>query len=68
MFAKVYEALVEGGRFVFSIEPPVITSCDRAWQTPGPRQDWSSTRFENRGLSGHDFARKPPMSDANAFH
>jgi predicted TPR repeat methyltransferase len=34
VFAKVYAALVEGGRFVFSIEHPVITSCDRAWQTP----------------------------------
>jgi Predicted methyltransferase (contains TPR repeat) len=40
VFAKVYQALVEGGRFIFSIEHPVITSCDRAWQTVGPRQDW----------------------------
>src|SRR5919198_5426449 len=27
VFAKVYQALVEGGRFIFSIEHPVITSC-----------------------------------------
>ena len=40
VFAKVYKALVKGGRFIFSIEHPVITSCDRAWQGSGPRQDW----------------------------
>jgi SAM-dependent methyltransferase len=40
VFEKVYQALIEGGRFIFSIEHPVITSCDRAWQTGGPRQDW----------------------------
>lgn len=40
VFAKVYQALAEGGRFIFSVEHPVITSCDRAWQTRGPRQDW----------------------------
>lgn len=40
VFAKVYQALVERGRFIFSIEHPVITSCDRAWQSGGLRQDW----------------------------
>ena len=25
---------------MFSIEHPVITSCDRGWQGNGPRQDW----------------------------
>ncbi len=40
VFAKVFQTLMEGGRFIFSIEHPVITSCDRAWQTVGPRQDW----------------------------
>ena len=40
VFAKLYRALTEGGRFIFSVEHPVITSCDRAWQTGGPRQDW----------------------------
>jgi SAM-dependent methyltransferase len=39
-FANVYQALVDGGRFIFSVEHPVITSCDRAWQTDGLRQDW----------------------------
>lgn len=40
VFANVYQALTEGGRFVFSVEHPVITSCDRGWQAKGPRQDW----------------------------
>jgi SAM-dependent methyltransferase len=40
VFAKVYQALSEGGRFIFSIEHPVITSCDRARPTGGQRRDW----------------------------
>lgn len=40
LFEKVYQALVNDGRFVFSIEHPVITSCDRAWQGKDQRQDW----------------------------
>lgn len=40
IFALVYRTLTAGGRFVFSVEHPVITSCDRGW-TPGTqRQDW----------------------------
>ena len=38
--AQVFQTLVPGGRFVFSVEHPVITSCDRAWQSGGPRQHW----------------------------
>jgi SAM-dependent methyltransferase len=49
VFAKVYEALVEGGRFIFSVEHPVITSCDRAWQNPGPRQDWIVDNYFETG-------------------
>jgi len=40
VFVQVNQALVEGGRFIFSIEHPVITSCDRSRQNGGPRQDW----------------------------
>jgi SAM-dependent methyltransferase len=40
IFAKVSQTLVAGGRFIFSVEHPVITSCDRAWQTGGLRQHW----------------------------
>ena len=39
IFARVYQALNPGGQFVFSVEHPVITSCDRGWQGTGPRQD-----------------------------
>src|SRR5262249_3491457 len=31
VFAQVYHALVDGGRLVFSVEHPVITSCSRGW-------------------------------------
>src|SRR3954447_24355530 len=30
-FGHVYQALASGGRFVFSVEHPVITSCNRGW-------------------------------------
>jgi SAM-dependent methyltransferase len=40
VFAQVYQALVKGGRFVFSVEHPVITSCDRGWPAGTLRQDW----------------------------
>jgi predicted TPR repeat methyltransferase len=39
VFKRVHQTVVGGGRFVFSVEHPVITSCDRAWQGNGPRQD-----------------------------
>ena len=40
VFDRVYQALIDGGQFVFSVEHPVITSCDRAWGHKGVRQDW----------------------------
>jgi SAM-dependent methyltransferase len=40
VFQQVLQALRPGGQFVFSVEHPVITSCDRAWQGVGSRQDW----------------------------
>ena len=40
VFAQVYRALVAGGLFVFSVEHPVITSCDRGWAAGTLRQDW----------------------------
>jgi SAM-dependent methyltransferase len=39
-FAQVYQALTAGGRFVFSVEHPVITSCNRGWPAGTLRQDW----------------------------
>lgn len=40
VFEGVFYALEPGGRFVFSVEHPVITSCDRAYASSGPRQNW----------------------------
>lgn len=36
----IYRALTPGGRFVFSVVHPVITSCDRSRAGGGKRQDW----------------------------
>ncbi len=46
---RAYEALVPGGRIVFSVEHPVITSCDRAWQGQGLRQDWIVDNYFDSG-------------------
>lgn len=40
IFSKVFQALKPSGRFVFSVEHPVITSCDKVWHGEGLRQDW----------------------------
>jgi SAM-dependent methyltransferase len=40
VLAQVHRALVAGGRFVLSVEHPVITSCDRGWPAGTARQDW----------------------------
>jgi SAM-dependent methyltransferase len=49
LFAKVYQALVPGGRFVFSVEHPVITSTDWGWQGNGQREDWVVDNYFNSG-------------------
>ena len=48
-FAKVYRALVDGGRFIFSVEHPVITSCDRSLQNSDLRQDWIVDNYFETG-------------------
>jgi len=40
VFERARQALRPGGRLVFSVEHPVITSCDRGWDQRGPRADW----------------------------
>lgn len=40
IFQKVFQSLKPSGRFVFSVEHPVITSCDKVWHGDGQRQDW----------------------------
>jgi SAM-dependent methyltransferase len=47
--AQVYRALIPGGRFVFSVEHPVITSCDRGWPAGSPRQDWIVDNYFDTG-------------------
>ncbi|MFQ4146104.1 class I SAM-dependent methyltransferase [Chlorogloeopsis sp. ULAP02] len=50
IFTKVFDALVPSGRFVFSVEHPVITSCDRGWKSGTPRQDWIVDDYFTTGL------------------
>jgi SAM-dependent methyltransferase len=40
LFDKVARTLVPGGRFIFSVEHPVITSCSRGWAEGRRRSDW----------------------------
>ncbi len=40
LLRKVHHALRSDGLLVFSVEHPVITSCDRAWQGQGLCQEW----------------------------
>jgi SAM-dependent methyltransferase len=47
---SVHRALVPGGRFVFSVEHPVITSCERAWHGQGQRQDWIVDGYFDTGV------------------
>jgi SAM-dependent methyltransferase len=49
VFTNVYRALVPGGRFIFSVEHPVITSCYRAWRGRGLRQDWIVDEYFETG-------------------
>lgn len=49
VFAAVYRALVPGGRFVFSVEHPVITSSDEGWRGQGQRQAWVVDDYFNTG-------------------
>ncbi len=40
LLASVARALVDGGKLVFSVEHPVITSCARGWKEGTARRDW----------------------------
>ncbi len=48
-FRRVFGALVPGGRFVFSVEHPVITSCDRAYPAGTQRQGWIVDDYHVQG-------------------
>jgi SAM-dependent methyltransferase len=49
LFYAVAGALVDGGRFVFSVEHPVITSCSRGWREGTARQDWLVDNYFDTG-------------------
>lgn len=50
VFDGVYRTLSAGGRFVFSVEHPVITSCDRGRPPGTQRQDWIVDDYFETGL------------------
>jgi SAM-dependent methyltransferase len=53
-FRRTFETLAPGGRLVFSVEHPVITSCNRARPDDGQRQDWIVDEYH---LSGRRVTR-----------
>lgn len=50
VFTQIYFTLRPGGRCIFSVEHPVITSCDRGWPAGSQRQDWVVDRYFETGL------------------
>jgi SAM-dependent methyltransferase len=50
VFTNVFQTLSAGGQFVFSVEHPVITSCDRGWIDGKPRQDWVVDNYFSTGV------------------
>ena len=50
VFSDVFNSLIRGGKFVFSVEHPVITSCDRAYPPGTKRQDWIVDNYFETGI------------------
>jgi SAM-dependent methyltransferase len=48
-FQQVFRTLGAGGRLVFSVEHPVITSCDRGRPEGSKRQDWIVDEYHVSG-------------------
>lgn len=48
-FRQIFRTLVPGGRFVFSVEHPVVTSCDRGRPPDTKRQDWIVDEYHVSG-------------------
>lgn len=48
-FRNVYKTLVPGGRFVFSVEHPVLTSCNRSKEGSKRRADWIVDNYFETG-------------------
>jgi SAM-dependent methyltransferase len=49
VFTKIFHTLAPPGRFVFSVEHPVITSCDQGWTSGTPRQGWLVDNYFTTG-------------------
>jgi SAM-dependent methyltransferase len=47
---QVFQTLAPGGRLIFSVEHPVISSCDRGWPAGTLRQDWIVDDYFDTGL------------------
>jgi SAM-dependent methyltransferase len=50
LFARVFDTLRPDGRVIFSVEHPVITSCDRAYPPGSMRQDWIVDTYFDTGV------------------
>jgi SAM-dependent methyltransferase len=46
---QIRTCLIAGGRFIFSVEHPVLTSCDKALPPGNVRQDWIVDNYFNMG-------------------
>jgi SAM-dependent methyltransferase len=50
IFRNVHQTLKAGGRFIFSVEHPVLTSCNRAATESGIRYDWIVDDYFDTGV------------------
>ena len=59
LFDTIHQALVPGGRFVFSIEHPLMTAPSKqGWQSEGDRQVWPVDRYLDEGPRTTDWLAK----------
>lgn len=49
VFQKVHDSLITGGRFVFSVQHPVLTSSSKSAEGSGRRTDWIVDDYFNQG-------------------
>lgn len=49
VFKKVHDSLVPGGRFIFSVQHPVLTSSAKSAEGSGRRTDWVVDDYFNQG-------------------
>ncbi|MBS8263688.1 class I SAM-dependent methyltransferase [Mesobacillus boroniphilus] len=49
VFTKVHDSLVPGGKFIFSVQHPVLTSSTKSAEGSGNRTDWVVDDYFNQG-------------------